>query len=252
MDAEEPAIEDVAEVAGGAIVLPFVADTCGNFGTIACEGDIDLSDLGKDVEALGFELGVADECGADGFFGIDFTIRDIKVAFDVYGDGGWVGGVVIHTEEADELVLGDAEIVAGLDEGWDGVGKGDFGLEHVEAWDDTCFVAIDLVLELALEESNGLLLGGDEGAIEDNLVEIGFYSSDGFVDGFAEEEVGGFFLEFGGLGSGVRGAAVEEELIQRELEGPETVLRWGDAWADGGPCKGLLYNGVGWSSDEVG
>ena len=237
-DSEEPALDHVGEVGGEEVALVRLGGLGVDLREVAGDLLVHAGGLAEDELALGFEVGVARDGGADGFVGIDVAGFIFQFADDIERDLGGEAGRVVHSEESDEAIHGDAVGVFCLDERGLGVGEGDFGLEDIEARDGAGLVAVLLVFELLGEEVHGLLVRDDEGAIENDFEEVGFDLGDDGVDDGAEAVVGFDFIGDRGADARDGGAAIVDELGEFDIDGETFVVGRGAEVLDGLQFRG--------------
>ena len=211
-DAKKPTINHVGEVAGQHVALVCLNGLGIDLREVSGEFFIHSRGFAEDDLSLGLEIRVAGHSGADRIIGIKIARVVIEFANHIERHLGRKAGRVVFSKQPDKAIHGNAVVVFRLDERRLGVGEGDLGLEDIEAGNGAGLVAVLLVLELLGEEVDGLLVRDDQGAVEDDFVEIGFHLEDNSVDDSAQAVVGFDFIGNRGANARDHSAAVVDEL----------------------------------------
>src|SRR5436190_1267807 len=152
-------------------------------------------------------------------------------------------GIEIETQRFRELKLRDAVLVLGGDQNRVLVRERDLRLQNVEARNRARLKSVLLILQLALQEFDGLLLHADERAIEKNLIELLLGRRDRLVDNIAKSVVARVPGEIGRPNLRNDPAAGENHLgrfnahIVRALDAAEVKARTSD-WRSGSTRAG--------------
>ena len=117
--------------------------------------------------------------------------------------------IEVQADRSRELELGDAIIIARADEFGLLIRERHLRLENVEPRHCAGLEAILLILQLALQETNGFFLHADERAIQQHLVELRAHRRDHEINRVAKSEISGVALE-------VRGANLRDDAAARE------------------------------------
>src|SRR6478609_8040306 len=147
-------------------------------------------------------------------------------------------GIEIEAECFCELKLRDLVIILGGDENRILVGERDLRLQNVESRHRARIKAVLLILQLALQKFDRLLLHTDERAIEQNLVELLFRRRDYLVNGVAKRVVARVAGKISGTNLRNDPAAGKDNLrrlkadIVRALDAAEVKARTSD-WRGG-------------------
>ena len=89
-----------------------------------------------------------------------------------------------------------------------------------------------LIFELLGEEIDGLLVGDDEGAIQDNFEEIDLHLRDDIVDHAPQAVVGLLLVREGRPDAGNHGAAIVDQLGEFHIHTPSFAVDIGSAEID--------------------
>src|SRR6202011_68656 len=119
--------------------------------------------------------------------------------------------IEIEPERFGQDQLRDAEIISRGDQLRDLIGKRDLGLEDVESRNGPGFETVLLILQLAFQQLDLLLLHADERFVEDNLIVLRLHRGDNLIDDVAEREVGAVALKEGATNR-AKSAVVENQL----------------------------------------
>ncbi len=163
----------------------------------------------------------------DGGIAVDFARVVGQLSGDIEGDFDILNVGVINADRGDQSEEGDPQIVLGLNEGRLGIGKLYLRLEHVEAWHSAGIVSALLVGDLGLVKGHLLLIGDDECAVENDLVELLDDRGNRGVNGLAQRVVGNLFGEFSGLDICRGSPAVIDKLASLKLNIPALVINGG-------------------------
>ena len=183
-------LDRVREILRGEIIRKFIAGIGVDAGKPTGNLHIHIGGVGKDCLALGLERRIAGNRNADGVVRIDLTRAVTERAYDIEWHLAGMSPRIIHAKKPYELVGGNAISILSLNQRRHGIGKRNFGLQDVETRHGAGLVAVLLVFNLLLEQRHILLLGDNQRAVEDDLIELINYLRDDVVDDRAQAEEG--------------------------------------------------------------
>jgi len=223
-DSEEPAVDHVAEIVCEKVALVCLSGAGTDLWQVAGDLLVHACGLAEDELSLGLEVRVAGHSDAHGLVGVEGSRLVVEFADDIKRHFARESGRVVDTEQADEPIHRHAVVILGLDKRRFRIGKGDLGLEDIEARHGAGLVAVLLVFELLGEEIDGLLVGDDEGAIEDDFEEIDLHLRDNIVDHAAQAVVGLLLVREGRPDAGNHSAAIVDQLGEFHIHAPSLVV----------------------------